>query len=206
MDLDPRRFPLAAKYLAGLPEGLASFPGCEIHVDSFSFMRQTHPNLATTELLPEAAREVLLGNQRGDWIPEVLGNVLYLLLRDTAFHSDAEFLDWARQSSAATYSKPWARVIMHVLSPTLIVMGAGKRWSTFHRGSMLTPEKAAREGERISIRGILTYPAGLFDELLLQRYCRAFEAAIIAAKAQHPVADLASIDAGRSIFVMSWDA
>jgi hypothetical protein len=206
MQLDVGRFPNVSRYLASLPAGLAAFPECEIQTDSFSYLRRTHPELAKVSGLPAELARVVSGEDRRDWLPEVWGNLLYLALRDTAFTDDAAFLTWARESSAETYNKLWARALMHVISPTLIVMGAAKRWSLFHRGSTLTPEKATPENGRISIRGILSYPTGLYDELLLKRYGKAFEAAVIAAKAKEPGAALESIEPGRAVYRMSWTA
>ena len=53
---------------------------------------------------------------------------------------------------------------------------------------------------------MLTYPAGLYDDLMLRRYAKAFEAAIIAAKAANAAAVVESSAPGRTVFMLSWDS
>jgi len=75
---------------------------------------------------------------------------------------------------------------MVVASPELLLRYTGKRWENFHRGSALHHDGVSDDGVRLT----LTFPAGLFDELLLRGYGEAFAAALEAACARDPLVEI----------------
>jgi hypothetical protein len=203
---DPKRFPTVTRYLATLPNGLDSFPDAATQSGFFEYMRKSHPQLKELDGIPDTVRSVLRNDKVEHFIPEVLGNTLYLVLRDAAFTDDKAFEQWAYDANAFAFSKPWARVLMFVLSPTLIVMGAGKRWSAFHKGSSLINAPAERDSGRTVVHGVLEFPAGLFPDLSLTVFAKAFEAAVIGAKARNAVCVIEKRTAEKAHFKLSWDA
>lgn len=203
--MDAERWPRAAGYAATLPDGLKSFRGCEVHVDVFDHLRHAFPAFADEPGLPDPARQMLKGTYTSQWIPDVVGNLILLGARDRLFKTDQEYSAWALEAAKVTFNKPWTRILMYVLAPTLIIMGVGKRWQAFHHGSELSAEKAIRDGNRMKAHGALTFPKGLFNELLLRRIGITFEAALLAAKASNPSTLVHGITDTRAEFSMTWD-
>ncbi len=204
MPFDPSPWPHVASYLAQLPEGFDSYPDCLVHIDTFSLVRERYPSLVTLPGLPNSVVQVLTGSYQGDWLPEVHGNVIFLLLRDTQFKDDASFLAWAGDSAAQVFQKPWLRAVMAVMSPTLIILNIGKRWQTLHKGSTLTSVKAEKNGHQMGAAGALDYPPNLFDELLLRRIGKAFESVLAASRAKQPVTILNQFTRTRADYSMTW--
>jgi hypothetical protein len=71
---------------------------------------------------------------------------------------------------------------MLVLSPTLVLMGAASRWSTFHKGSTLEVEHWSRTKTHQSAQIRLQHPPGLFLPLHHRAYGEAFRAAALATR------------------------
>jgi hypothetical protein len=203
--LERSRFPLASSYLDRLPKGLETYPECEVTSDAFNYLRRTHPELARLDGIPAVVKAAFTPQSSGQWKSEVVANVLYLIVRDTTFETDKAFLDWAFESSADVFKTPWARLLMHVLSPTLMVMGATKRWKAFHRGSELRSDPAKTQDRRIVLKGHLTFPKHLFPEIILRRYGRSFDAAVATAGGRNSRSDLESVSDTHATFAISWD-
>ena len=132
---------LLQDYLDSLPEGTKSFPGCRVKSDAFDLISN-----ATEEAAPEAFRElrddwIPHGPTPSGWIPEAYANSLTLLFRDRVHGSDdARCRAAFKSNNRVLFQKPVYRVVMLVLSPTLAIMGAEKRWGTFRQGSRLRAE------------------------------------------------------------------
>jgi hypothetical protein len=202
--LDPARYPHAAAYAASLPEGLAAFPSCRMNRHVLEHVSEDFPDLGKDESLPPAISDFFGNFIGGDWITEAAGNVIYLMIRDRCFRDDAAFRAWNQQNIDRLIRNPIFRAIMVLLSPSLVVMGAGKRWSSFHQGTEMRTEPMGNAGPRRQVRGTLTYPPGLYDELLLQLHCSTFLAALVAAQADEPEVRLGSVTPGRAEYVASW--
>jgi hypothetical protein len=88
---------------------------------------------------------------------------------------------------------------MYVVSPTLVMLGATKRWAAFREGTTLTAKIDRNQGE-IQLK----FPPYLYPELTLRGFGEAFRASVIAARARSPRVDLveASPELGR--WAISW--
>lgn len=203
--LDRKRLPRLAAYFDRLPDGLASHPNAQLKSDSLDHMRASYPGMLDEVVVPQPMIDIFTNRQPGEWVPEVIGSSLHLACRDLAFQDDESYLDWSYESSGALFNKPLYRVIMHVLSPTLVIMGAAKRWATFHQGSELKPGPASKEGSRVTVQGILSHPGGLFPLLVLQTFARAFEAAVAATRALNPRATLEQSSDTETRYLLSWE-
>ena len=122
------------------------------------------------------------------------------------FGSDAAHLDWVRRYSAEAMHTPFFRAMMMVLSPTLVVMGAAKRWSKAHRGSALSTAPAPSEGATVLHTGALTFPRGLFPDLYLQGLQHAYTASVSAAGAKNASVTLVGIEPGQARYEIRWTA
>lgn len=71
---------------------------------------------------------------------------------------------------------------MLVLSPTLVLMGAASRWSTFHKGSTLEVEHWSRTKTHQSAQIRLQHPPSLLLPLHHRACGEAFRAAALATR------------------------
>jgi hypothetical protein len=194
-----------AAYFDRLPNGVASHPDAQLKSDAIDHMRASFPGMLDGAVVPQPLIDVFTNRQPGEWVPEVIGSSLHLACRDLAFQDDESYLDWSYESSEALFNRPLYRVVMHVMSPTLVIIGAAKRWATFHQGSKLEPSPASRENGRVTVHGVLTHPGGLFPQLVLQTFARAFEAAVAATRAQNPRATMEQRSDTETRYILSWE-
>ncbi len=204
MDLDPKRYPYIAAYLERLPHGIESYPECQIKADVHEDISAEFPELASGGGLPKIVDDYLNRRYRETWLPEVVGNSLILLVRDACFGNDDEFLEWCRINMGRLFSKPLYKIMMNVFSTSLVVMGAAKRWSTFHLGSHLTAKPIKKVGDRFETAGSLTYPPYLFSGLIVPQVAATYKAALQANKANDPQISSAEKSDTESVFYVSW--
>jgi len=204
--LDPARFPLASVYFASLPRGFDSFPKCRVRVLVFEPIGKEYPTLGEG-LEPGPLSALLRGAiAPTDWVPEVVGQVANLMLRDACLASDAEYLDWSRRASESAFDKPLLRNLMRLISPTLLVMGAARRWSTLHDGTQLETTPVISAGDRWETIGRLRFPGGLFPPLFLEGLTAAFSAAMALARGRNIQVALRDQTANSADYVVSWAA
>ncbi len=207
--LDPARLPRAAEYLASLPQGLRSFPGCRVRDITVEPYARAFGHLAGEPGLPPPVADLLSGIGGGPWFPEVVFQVAHLVVRDRVFDDDASYFEWIFNANALIFDKPILRNLMRLVSPTLIVLGSAKRWAAFHDGSELTAERVVSLGDRGQTLAHLRHPTGLFPGVFLHGLEHVFMAALLASRAQQPQVKLARVDGlspGTSVatYEVSW--
>jgi hypothetical protein len=205
MPLDSALLPLAAAYLETLPQGLESFVGCAIRNTVFEPHVRDFSRLGAEPGLPEPIADLLSGRLSDrQWVPEVVFQASYLVVRDLAFRDDAAFHRWIFGSNQEMFDKPLIRNLMRLVSPSLIALGATKRWGSFHQGSELVPVSAETVDGRTVTVTQLRYPEGLFPRTFLVGLEHAFLAAIVAARAREPRVLLSAVETGQATFTASW--
>ena len=193
---------LVDAYLRSLPNGARSFPECRARAEIFEEV------IPRVQARAPAAYERLTrqwfaeGVPRSEWLPETFGNALLLFYRETCFDSDAGFLRDAYEVNGALYQRPLYRALMLVLSPTLVLMGASKRWPSFRVGTNLRAKPVRRVGEHRATQVVLEHPPGLHTPFHLAAFAEAFRAAADAAGARDAsVTVAAESEPGRAV----WD-
>ena len=199
-----RHFPSAYAYVEQLPDGLASFPDCVARREVFEHTRVTAAPLLEGVTVPDEVRRFLHGRLEGPWIPEVVAFVAYAAIAD---HLGPEgFRDWAYDDAAELYQRPVIRHLMKILSPTLVAIGAGQRWGTLRKGSILKSTPVLREGTRLNTGATLSFPTGLFPEALPHGLQAALRAALDVTRAKNLELELVRSDPGFVEYRASWDA
>lgn len=206
MTLDPHRLPETCKYLASLPQGLESFPRCTVRDVALDAYVRDFSGLAGEPGLPGPVADLLRGSLQGTWVSETVFQVANLVVRDLAFATDAAFSEWIFDANTELFDKPLLRSLMRLLSPMLIVIGASRRWGTFHQGSDLVAGRVARSGEREEASARLRYPAGLFAPLFLSSLEQVFLAALDASRAKDPRVELGAVAPTEAEYKVSWRA
>lgn len=201
-DLDPGRFPIASAYVEGLPNGLASHPEAQCVADVVKAMFEAFPNLREVQGVgPTLRRALQADHEDGEWTPEAVAMTLRLMARDACFASDQAYLDWTEMTAGQIFAKPIYRVLMYVLSPTLVLMGAQKRWARFRRGSTLQAGAKLEDG---SVPLTLKHAEGLYSRLLLESFGVSYRAAITAAHAKDVEVDLVEMAPTEATWHLRW--
>ncbi len=203
-NVDPSRYPHAAAYIESLPGGLASFPECRMNHHVLEHVTTDFPGLGDRERLPPLLADFFAGHVDGDWLNETVGNAVYLMIRDQCFRDDLSFQEWNQKNIDRLIRNPLFRAIMVLLSPALVVIGAGKRWSSFHLGTTMKTEPVGQSADRLHVRAELSFPAGLYSPLILQLHCSTFLAALVAARARQPEVHLGDVKSGSAEYLASW--
>ena len=194
------RFPRALTYLETLPGGIAAHPECRTTADYSIMIREEFPQLARDPDLPLTVRQALRAPWReGEWMSEVAANTLVLLVRDRIHQDDIAFAEWTFEFSRQLFKRPMYRLLMHVLSPHLVLMGAAHRWEKFHIGSHLKSS-----GVKSSAKLRLTYPPNLFATTNLLSLSAAYQAAAACAGAKNVQGSAREVSPGEAAFEIRW--
>lgn len=197
---DPESLPRTAAYLASLPDGLDSYPRCRVRTvvtreitDEFPAVLD-HPGVD-----PEVRALLRRSIDGGEWMLDARGMALRLLVRDIAFETDATYHRWYFDVAGRVFAKPLYRFLMYVVSPTLVMLGATKRWAAFREGSTLTARLERNRGELE-----LAFPRHLYPELTLVGFGEAFRASVLAARGREPKVELVEASADRGRWSLEW--
>ncbi|MEL6546319.1 MAG: hypothetical protein AAFQ82_16950 [Myxococcota bacterium] len=200
--LDDAHAPLTTRYIESLPDGLQSHPQAQVRSDVLHTVRAALSDVDT--MMPEPMRVALRDQSDERWHPEVVGVALMLMCRDWVFQSDEAFLEWAFEASLKLFETPLNRMLMMVVSPTLVSIGAGKKWGNFHRGSELVSGGVNKEGSLHVVSGHMSFPEHLFPELIVARWSRSILAALSTTRAQDPKIETTAYTSTIAHFRVTW--
>lgn len=196
-------YPTLDAYLRSLPNGIESFPDWQVKRDSLFFVRR---ELGKHELsgLPESLRRCLDENQADKWIPDAGAVALALLYRDVGFSSDRQFLAAFYELNAELFKSPFYRVVMKVLSPTLVAIGSAKRWRAFRSAGELRTEPVRVVDGRKIVDVTLQHIPTIYAPLYLKVFAEAFKAAIDIAGAEDSRAEITKTGPSATHYRVSW--
>lgn len=198
------RYPRARAYARALPLGLETFPECRARGEVFDDIRIRFADIGRDPLLPGPVADFFRGQYSKTWMPEVLGQVVNLMVRDAAMPSDDALFRWSYETSSRLFRDSPFRALMKLVSPTLLVMGAAQRWSALHAGTSLDVGKVERTADGSATSGVLRFPPGLFPELFLRGLTPAFQAAVENARARDVSVKLNRCSAGHAEYEITW--
>lgn len=182
--INPMRYPTLYMYMVNLPHGLASYPEAQTHGEVAIRVRDRFPNLAIKGDLPaEIVAAIEAPWQPNDWVSEVSFMTLAALVRDVIFRDDEKYLQFCYDSAKETFSSNLMRAVMHFVSPSLLMLGATKKWALIKKGTTLKVIKQEKHDMYIS----LSFPEGLYHKSMLSGFAEGFKAAINCTKAQNTV-------------------
>ena len=198
------RYPRARAYARALPQGLDSYPECRARGEVFDDIRLHFAELGRDPLLPAPIADFFRGQYSKTWMPECLGQIINLLVRDAALPSDDALFRWSYETSSRFFRDSPFRALIKLVSPTLLVMGAAQKWSALHAGTSLDVGKVERTGEGSKTSGVLRFPSGLFPELFLRGLTPAFQAAVENARARDANVRLTRSSDTHAEYEISW--
>jgi hypothetical protein len=194
--------PTVRSYLEGLPRGADSYPDC---VAKGAVMRSVLDSLSFEDCMhrvPPAVAELLRHPPPvTSWVSEVHAVCVLMLARDRHFATDEAFLGWVKERNQALLHGPMYRVLMMVLSPSILVHGAERRWSAFHRGTKLRVEMMGSHAEARFL-----FPVGMWNALMIRALSIVLEVVLEGSGAKNVRMGLTALGPGTASVVASWSA
>ncbi|MGE0789106.1 MAG: hypothetical protein AB7S26_25765 [Sandaracinaceae bacterium] len=193
--MDEERFPRAAAYLARLPDGVRSYPACQVKA---SVLREVLSSRLLTDedvrALPEPmARLVLDPPPVSTWMPEVIAVAVMNAIRDRAFPAGSgglqKYRAWTYDRNRRLLAKPHYRALFLLLSPEWLLRGSERRWGMFRRGS--SAQLTRIDAGDLQLR--TSYPPYLHDETMAIGLAAAFQAIIELAGGHDAVVDVREV-------------
>lgn len=196
-----KRYPRFTRYVAGLPNGLASYPECTSKASLPLMLVKGMPApVPRPEDVPEPLRHFLAKPPSGMWVPEVEAMAISLIIADHYRMTEHQHLDWLKSQNRSFLSSLMYRAVMSLFSPAALIPKAPDRWAAVHRGSKLT---ANFVGPR-DIDIILEFPPRLFATIALQQLTAVFEAALENSNAHASECVLVEVTDTRGLFHARW--
>jgi hypothetical protein len=200
VSFDPKLLPHTAAYVAGLPKGLDSYPHCRVRSAVSREILEEFPHLLNHPGVDPGVRKRLRdAMDQGEWMLDSQGMATRLLVRDIVFTTDRDYHRWFFDISGRLFAKPFYRFLMYVVSPTLVVLGATKRWAAFREGSLMTANVDRNQG-----KVELAFPVGLYPEVALKGFGETILAALTAARARDPKVELVEVTPTRGQWRIGW--
>jgi|LNFM01.1.fsa_nt_gb hypothetical protein len=195
--------PETCAYIDALPDGLASFPQCEV---KGSVVRQIVEGVDRSLLsaLPEQSRALIAEPPPvSAWVREVPVNVLLIATAEhlvrVSGRRDA-MIERAFDASQQLLSTPLYKILFLVVSPERLIAGVDRRWNALRRGSRL--ELLSHSAQSAQLRA--HFPTGLYTRSLLELRAASMRAALACAGARGAEVELAAFVGDRVDFLCSW--
>ena len=193
--------PSAQRYLEQLPQGLASYPECQVKGAVFNGMitELTDAHIAS---LPDEVRAVAeSGLLATGWLPEAYYGVVVATARDVRYggSSQAHHRGSVERNLQMFHSKMYYR-LMKVLSLETLVRRSPSLWEHFHRGTVI--ELRWLEGRRGELE--VRFPPGLFLEEQVLVISGAIQASLMFNGAADARMEITELTRSSAILTGSW--
>ena len=130
-------------YLARLPDGIASYPEMLTKGAIIRTILAEAPRPLTEAVgLPLRVQELArTPPSASSWVTEVEGWAVVLAVHEHCFAGPdgrTRFWTWGHAMNLQLFRSPLYRILFTVLSPERLWVGAARRWSAFHRGTVVS--------------------------------------------------------------------
>lgn len=98
--------------------------------------------------------------QVGAWIPATNYVALCAVARDRLWTTPEAYHQGMVDVATEMYQGPVYRTLFVMFGPSLVAMGAARRWGSLHQGTQLTVRKQHKEGVELTV----DFPAKLLSE------------------------------------------
>jgi hypothetical protein len=193
-------FPRVAAYLAGLPQGAASYPECEMKASGYRDAIARRPIAAWDALAEPLAQLLASPAPMSAWIPEAQGMALALAIADHHHMEDQEFLRFIFDHNRELLGSPTYSYLMRADGAQAMLKHAQVRWKAMHRGVQLE----ASEVDAHCCRYALSFPLRLYDPLLLKAFAQTFRAGLVLANLPEAAVELVEFTETAAVFVARW--
>lgn len=168
-----RLHPTLATYLAALPQGVDSYPGCTVRAGTLVSALDLL-DLESTEGLPEPVRALVADPpSRSRHVPEVHNLAFFSWLRDERFEGDDGYLTFTDAVFRRFYAMPLYRVAFMMGRPGQVASASPRIWTWVRQGTRL--EVVGRGERHVELRAVS--PPHLFDALHARIFARGLQVA-----------------------------
>jgi hypothetical protein len=173
--INPLRYPTLYRYIASLPQGIASYPQMQTLADVPASIRLRFPNILQKEDLPADLTAALkLPWLSRTWIPEVHFMALNALVRDVIYKNDSGYLQFCFDTMKESFNSPLMRTMMLFVSPNLLAMNFEKKWNLYKRGSVISSQVTSPTSRLITLK----YPERIYLPCMLAGFGKSIEAGL----------------------------
>lgn len=199
--VDSKHFPLLHGYLRRLPNGLHSYPQCQV-ISGFSIRLQRDlPNVWHDARLPTALRSALRDPwDESQFMSQVLATCQSLVMRDVLQASEEAYLKTANVVSWAVLSSPLYRSSLHVMSPNLLLLNMSQRFNQFVRGTGLVSLGGTKTTHRLR----MVTPPNLCPPVWHRFYVNAFVNVLRASRATYPEVQIVHESNTHTLYDLKW--
>lgn len=193
--------PRLAQYLASLPQGLASHPAAVTKADFSLILRRYLAPCSDKVGVPEPVRALLTTPWRaGDWIPTCHYVALCALARDQVWTTEEAYHLGMMAVATEMYQGPIHRALFIMFGPSLVAMGAARRWGTLHKGTELVVKRQLKESVELET----TFPPRLFTEESVRSLGAAFCAIAVASHGKDTSFQLLDLGETSARMLIGW--
>jgi hypothetical protein len=189
-----------------LPNGLESYPDCRSRGDIVKQqVQELNAKRASGELTDiPGTLLTLLKEPLTAWIPETHPQAILAAHRDVLFKDDDAFFEYTVSSVKGLFSKPLYRMLFKVLTPSVVVSGATKRFASFHTGAQLWMRRSETRENRQVYSLELCHPPALFALLQRKVFCGSFRVAAELAGAKDVRTGVVDMKPESTFYEVSW--
>lgn len=195
--------PCVAAYLGRLPAGLDSYPECTAKASLLRDLVDSRPIDPDADCVPDGLRALLRTPPPvSSWIPEVAFVTCRMIVygRDFGGTDLAGYEAWIHAVNTALLGHALYRVLFAFTSPERLLVGTAKRWSAFHRGTVLSVVEHTPDTALVRI----DFPPELYSPEMLHGLAAGLRAAIEVAGARGASTKLASSSPVRGEYWIRW--
>ena len=195
--------PRTAQWLASLPDGLDSYPECQVKGSMVRGYSEFMPEGVDLQRLPAPVRDLVTDPPLvSAWISETKMIALCLAFRELYFETDAGYLSWVEESLETMLAGRLYRVLFSVISPARMAKSAAKRWKALRLGTRREMVEFNDNGNL----GRITYPENLYHPLYVEITLRGFMVIYRMSKAPAPVGRIVSHSPTAVLLEVRYDA
>ncbi|HCF57191.1 MAG TPA: hypothetical protein DFS52_04225 [Myxococcales bacterium] len=200
--VDPARFPRLAAYLRFLPEGLASYPGCQAKGALVRAIIDCEPlaDLSDDALPAEVRSLITTPPTNSAWIADAVYFGALLALADYRRMNDARYRAWIHEANWRLFKSPVYRVLLSLTSPGVLLTLCSSTWGTMHRGTTL---KVVDSGKGFGVAE-LTFPERAYDRAVLEAIEVGLLVALEQSNVKAPAVTTAAITTASARFEARW--
>ena len=199
--VDATAFPLLRDYLRGLPNGLRSYPGCQVIADYAIRLQHEFRTVWPTLTLPEELRRVLQERWLdGQYISTVLVTCQSLILRQHLGMTEEGYFKYSTERTASVLDNPVYKIVLAVVSPTLLLNNLQGRWGKFVRGVALLNLGGTKSTHTLK----MVSPAGLHHSMWTLFYVKTFADLLRAARASDVRINAVQESSTDTLFELHW--
>jgi hypothetical protein len=136
------------------------------------------------------------------WVPVSVVALILCILQDRAYADETEFCEAMFRYNRLLYQQPHVKLMMHILSPSLMLMGGQRRWETFYKGGGCVLRPIQLDQQRAIL--VVTHPPHVMSRAYLLSMATSFRAALTGTRAKNVTCTLTDQNATQAVFAAEW--